>query len=242
MNNFDKLRIECDKNIETYTKHLFYIVKLLNLHRKGIDILEKDDNELINIKKGLNYTGSIIIATLDLSVIIKNLISASSDWEKVFFIKNLYLIIHETLKNIKPDKNGSLSVIEENIKSYNLKDLKPRLEQCKENIEDFIKSKEYSHIKTVRNEIAAHMTKKINEYYDIILKLDGEQAGQIAVKFNSILIEILALSADLESRLTEKAEEKTLVSEKKVIEELKKLPNEYQDVIKNFLNTFSPLK
>lgn len=105
MDGFEKLLEECNNSISFYTNHLeklrLHIAliedakKLLNKINPKQDFSDFEEMEQFN-----NYNGYTTIATLELCVNLKNLIIAKTDCEKIFFIKNAYLIIHETINKL----------------------------------------------------------------------------------------------------------------------------------------------
>lgn len=227
MDNFEKLIKSCDKNFEFYTEKLKNMRVTLQIYDKFVTDFGAESNEFINLKRSISFSSYLIIPFLELSVTLKNLILARTNWEKIFFIKNSYLTIFETLKVIRPEKN-STTILEENIKSHNLKDLKVDLEKCNAKITIFRNNENYQLIENVRHYAAGHINPKFKVYYDTIFKLDGEIAGLIIKDFMEIISEILALSQKVESKLLKIYKEKADNSKKELFEAFKKL-----DEIKN---------
>lgn len=198
MDAFEKLLEECDKNISFYTS---YLEKL----RKGIGLLDDakaflnktpaktDFKDFTEIEQFTNYVGYFTIAILDLSVNLKNLIKAKTDWEKIFFIKNSYLIIHETINNLKPSKGKSF--VELTIEKH-YPDLKESLKGLLEDIEYFKKATDYKKIETARHNTAGHIQKSLKKYFDTIHSLDGKEAGSFINQFLKILSKALFLTKD----------------------------------------------
>lgn len=227
MDNFEKLIKSCDKNFEFYTEKLKNMRVTLQIYDKFVTDFGAESNEFINLKRSISFSSYLIIPFLELSVTLKNLILARTNWEKIFFIKNSYLTIFETLKVIRPEKN-STTILEENIKSHNLKDLKVDLEKCNAKVTIFRNNENYQLIENVRHYAAGHINPKFKVYYDTIFKLDGEIAGLIIKDFMEIISEILALSQKVESKLLKIYKEKADNSKKELFEAFKKL-----DEIKN---------
>src|SRR6478735_9435595 len=110
MNGYEKLIGECDKNLIFYTQ-------ALEIFRQKIALEEKIDKDLSQIQGNKRsadweemklfdgYSAYIVIGILDLSVNLKNLVVAKTDWEKVYCIKQAYLTIFETLQHLKPTKD-----------------------------------------------------------------------------------------------------------------------------------------
>ena len=228
MDNFEKLIESCDENLKFYSKKLTEVRTTLKLYDEVIKLLETESNDLINLKRSIVFAGHLLIPFLELSVTLKNLVNAKTDWEKIFFIKNSYLTIFESLKIIRPEKNCT-TILDENINSKNLKELKPELEKCNGKITNFRNSEDYELIESVRHYTAGHIDKNFKLYYDTIISLDGEKSGQIVSKFMEILSDVLTLSQKVENRLLKIYESKAEISTKELKEKLKQL----EELLKN---------
>ncbi|WP_313385208.1 hypothetical protein [Chishuiella sp.] len=199
MTGYDRLLKECEKNLDFYTNHLSNLRKNIELQEKAISILIKLDpktelTDLNEIEKFNNYNGYITIALLDLSVNLKNLIIAKTDWEKAFFIKNSFLIIHETTKKLKPFKGKSF--IEKSIEN-NYQELMDNLTDLYREIDYFRNNPSYNKISTTRHRIAGHIEDSLKIYFDTVKNLNGEEAGKLISEFLKILIKALNLTNEL---------------------------------------------
>lgn len=198
MNGSEKLLNECDKNIIFYTKHLENLRRNTALLEEARDFFNKlipkqDFSDFIEMEQFNTYNGYVTIATLDLSVNLKNLIIAKTDWEQIFFIKNSYLIIHETINKLKPIKEKS--VIQTIIES-NYPGLKESLENLFNDIDTFKKATDYKKIENTRHYTAGHIEKSLKLYFDTIQKLDGAEAANFISEFLLILNKSLFLTRD----------------------------------------------
>lgn len=214
MSEFDKLILSCEETILAHTEQIRKVRSMLGIYDDFIKLVDKESNDLINIKREFSFIGQLIIPTLELSVILKNLVSAKTDWEKVFFIKHSYLIIFESLKLIKPDKGSN--IIEETIRKHNLRDLEKEWQKISNNIQGF-KNNRYKDIENVRHYTAAHVDKNFQKYYDTIYELDGEVAGQIVNEYMEILSNILILARKVTKHSSLKLREKTEDMEKEIL-------------------------
>ncbi len=225
MTGIDSLFLQCNKNIVFYTKHLDRLRRNIAYQEKAKklflklnindDILEFTELEHLN-----NYNGYLTISMLDLSVNLKNLILAKTDWEKIFFIKNSYLIIHETLNKLKPSK--SKNFIEESIKNL-YPSLKDRFTELMSEVDAFKKRPEYKKIEDTRHYTAGHIEKSLKKYYDTILDLDGETAGQNIKEFLKITGKALNLTKDYAALAHETQLKKSKETEAKVASALEKI-------------------
>ena len=71
----------------TIEKSPLYLYGLSNFET----FLNNNIHKESNLKRTINYSSYIAISFLELSVTLKNLVLAKTDWEKIFFIKNSYL-------------------------------------------------------------------------------------------------------------------------------------------------------
>ncbi len=198
MTGKENLFLQCEKNIAFYTRHLDGLRKNIAFQEKAKKLLmghdpKVDISEFSEMEKLNDYNGYLAISTLDLSVNLKNLILAKTDWEKIFFIKNSYLIIHETLQKLKP--SDSKNDIEDTIKN-NYPSLTEDLAKLMEEIEEYRIKPYYIKIIKTRHNTAGHINKSLKIYYDTILDLDGEMAGQHIKEFLNVTTKALHITAD----------------------------------------------
>ena len=78
MDNFEKLIESCDENLKFYSKKLTEVRTTLKLYDEIIILLETESNDLINLKRSIVYAGHLLIPFLELSVTLKNLVSAKT--------------------------------------------------------------------------------------------------------------------------------------------------------------------
>jgi hypothetical protein len=231
MNGFDKLIDECNKNIVFYTNHLESLRKNVALQEEAKKLLnaigpKQDYGDFAEMEQFNNYNGYITISTLDLSVNLLNLIKAQTDWEKIFFIKNSYLIIHETINNLKPSKEKSQ--IQTIIKS-SYPELEKDLEDLFQDIDNFKSSADYKKIENTRHYTAGHIEKSLRRYFDTVQKLDGEEAAMFISEFLKILNKALFLTRDYAVLANKNQKEKS----KQIDAKLNDLLNKIQSFIKN---------
>lgn len=199
MDGFKKLLYQCDKNIDFYTKHLENLRQNITLQEEAKRLLNRmpfkqDYTDFKEMALFNNYNGYITIATLDLSVNLKNLVVAKTDWEKIFFIKNSYLIIHETIIRLNPadEKKSAIQMIIES--SY--PDLKESFKELLNDLVTFKNALDYKKIENTRHYTAGHIEKSLKRYYDTVQKLDGEEAANFISQFLKILNKALFLTRD----------------------------------------------
>lgn len=132
------------------------------------------------------------ICNCDLVICGKGLNNKSERWQQVFFIKNIYLIIYETINAL----NKYNLFLKEQSK------ISPLLEESFIQINKALKQfkREYNYqeeIIKVRNKIAGHIHDDLEEYFQIITHFDNERSQFMALKFMYILAELQQFFADL---------------------------------------------
>lgn len=108
----------------------------------------------------------------------KNLYLAKSDWEKIFFIKNTFLVIYENINSYH--RNGKF-LIE---KSNEIENAILLLANANKLLKDFKNKYRYdTHINKIRNSISGHINDNFEEYYDEILNFNGEETALMTLDF-----------------------------------------------------------
>lgn len=153
---------------------------------------DKEKHELNDFYKLNDITSLITICHLDLITNSKNLYLAKSDWEKIFFIKNTFLVIYETINSFH--KHGkflkSKSKINEKI-SFNYDEAANELKKFKN------RYKYDTHINKIRNNISGHINDNFEEYYDEIINFDAERTSIMTLDFFKIINKIQNLLTEL---------------------------------------------
>lgn len=227
MTGFDRLFEECEKSLNFYSNHLNSLRKNIDLQEKARETLLKFDpqtdvSDFIEIEKINNYNGYITIAMIDLAVNLKNLIKSQTDWEKAFFIKNSYLIIHESSKKLKPFKGKSF--IQQAIENK-YQELNNNLKDMLEDIDNFRDASTYEKISNTRHKTAGHIDDSLKLYYDTILELNGEEAGNLISEFLKILNKALNLTKEFATIANNRQKEKIQLTESKLLLKWKELDN-----------------
>ncbi|HCN51345.1 MAG TPA: hypothetical protein DIT10_20035, partial [Chryseobacterium sp.] len=141
----------------------------------------------------LNDISSLItICHLDLVTNSKNLYLAKSDWEKIFFIKNIFLVIYETINSYH--KHGKFL----NEKSLINTLTSNEFSKVSSALKDFKKKYKYdTHINRIRNKISGHINDNFEEYYDEIISFNGEETALMVLDFTIIIGSIQKLLTEL---------------------------------------------
>lgn len=193
--SFDEL---IDGNLAEYTSHLAFLRFMIETSQKAdkeFDKLIPQNNdcafeEIIH----LHSFGSLLtISLLDLLVISKHLQHSRQDWEKIYFLKQAYLIIYETIDTYKAHNK----ILNDYFKGR-FSELKSDYLEIQEELKTFRKNFSYeSKIKNIRNNIAGHIEKNFSKYYDTLLILKNMNGINAINSF----INILKASEELYLRL-----------------------------------------
>ena len=201
-----------DESIRLYTAHLEFLRKTVGWSETAMkvfdDIIPDNDNSLfVEIKDMHSFNALLTISLLDLYVVCKRLVTSQSEWEKVFFIKQGYLIIYETIKAYNSHNHKIKQLVDSKYSALK--------EQYSDNSASLKKFKnDYSYqdsMKNIRHNIAGHISKDFVTYYDTILSIKGESDVQAILSFVSILKKMENLSFEMER-----------LSQKEAMEELEK--------------------
>ncbi len=104
---FEDLVSACEKNIVFYPKHITHLHNQIQNVDRIESFFSKVDSKtrleiFEDIKQLCNFNGLLSVIILDLSVVVKIFYKDKTDWEKGFFIKHAFLILHESCKKLNP--------------------------------------------------------------------------------------------------------------------------------------------
>lgn len=221
---FKRLINEINECIPSYTADLESLKNLIDFQKEIVkysletnpDADLKDLNEQGRL---IELNALVIISLLDLSIVCKNLCLVETDWEKIFYIKNGYLIIYETIIAYNkhcPDLR--------NITADKYKKFKDNFESINIDFRNFKKTNDYQGaIALIRNKVVGHIDSDFELYFNTIKRLDGEKLGWIISQFIQILSRLIDLLKNIGSlqRLNLKNEAK--ISNELVLEKMKQL-------------------
>ena len=202
--NIEEASSEIDEYIRLYTSHLAYLRKTIELSEKAMEIFDSgipnnDNSHFLEIKAMHSFNALLTIALLDLYVISKRLLVSHTNWEKLFFIKQGYLIIYETIKTY-----GKYSQQINNLVKLKYRTLQVTYADISTNLKKFIK--EYgSDIKRVRHIIAGHIEGNFASYYDTAMSIKGETELKAITSFISIVNAMWNLSFEIEQISSQEA-------------------------------------
>src|SRR5215218_8577536 len=159
-----------------------------------IQIDPKSDLEDFNEIERMNKFNTLLtISLLDLMVVCKNMCLAETDWERIHFIKQGYLVIYETINTYHKHSSELRNTIATKYSGF----IKT-FDAINKDLKQFKKIHDYENvIGLIRNKVAGHIDEDFILYYDTIAKLDGEKVALTISHFIKILTELLNLSKDL---------------------------------------------
>ena len=139
MNNLEKLAKSCDLLIVESLEMLHVFEETIrvtkNLFERFESVKEEEVKNHFNFSKHLTYLNSYLTITIiDLAVNLKGLSNANSNWERIFFIKNAFLVIFESTNKLDVNKHA---FIYQNIKK-DYSEFIPKCESFNEKLKLFI--------------------------------------------------------------------------------------------------------
>lgn len=169
--------------------HLGYLREMTDICEDvdGISAKLNNDPLLEETAQVLQFNSLTTIAKIDLSIILKNLLSAEFQWEKLYFLRQAHLTIHETLATY-------------NKHNKNLRDMavrQPGLNEdyigLQDELRQFRKKAEAASTNEIRN-CTAHIDQDFKKYYDTLLKVDASLSLELAADFIRILDKLFMFS------------------------------------------------
>lgn len=188
-----------DESIKIYSKHLEYLRKIIGLNataKKSFQDFEpkldnSDFEEMITMH---SFNALLTISLLDLFVICKNLVTAETDWEKGYFLKQGYLTIYETIDTYNYHNQHITKLVDTKYIRFKTDYL-----NVSSNLKQFKKNYSYQdNIKNVRHFIAGHINKDFQNYYDTLLRLRETNDSEAILAFIQILKELENISFKME--------------------------------------------
>lgn len=220
-----------DESILNYTdllvrlKHMLEMATKVEVDLKRVIPKNNDFNEVVKLQR---FHSLLVISLLDLYVSSKHLLNAKSDWEKVFFIKQSFLIIYETIDKYS-DHNKDIKEFCET----RFVELKDDYLTISNDLKLFKKTFSYENmIKSIRNNIAGHIHSDFLKYFDTLLLLKDVNATDLISSFINILKKLETLSNSLID-LSNKQSEKEFGLEGLSVEDMREMVNAEILKIKN---------
>ncbi len=179
---------EFDNKVTYYANHVEKLKNLNNIIEKVMALSKKVDStnknsQYIDWEREVNFEAFIAIAAMDLLVIRKTLFLSDQALEKVFFIKQAYLLVYETLQNYSEQSISIYNHIKNKHQHF-----EPAYKSLTEKIRTFKKNFGYdTTIKNIRNTVAAHRDTDLLVYYQTISMIDVLQGTQAIDVFIGIL-------------------------------------------------------
>ena len=121
---YQKLIKTANEYIPFYTSHLDNLRGFIQIQNEGKALLTelnpKADLKIFEVLEELNGVNALItISLLDLLVVCKHMCLVEQYWERAYFIKNGYLIVHETIMTYSKSKQKPLrKIIESKYPSF----------------------------------------------------------------------------------------------------------------------------
>lgn len=170
------------ENIVSYENQLIQCYKILELHEKGILIPNsaKGKESLAKNTSLLKFTCFSLSCFLDISTSLKGITNFQSNWEKVFFLRNSFVTIRESIKTYHEYQKEIRELISENL-------------NCRESLEKLnLKLKKFkteynfeSSIIPFRNKAGAHYDKNFSIYFDKLNEINDPKSIETILAFSN---------------------------------------------------------
>lgn len=215
---------EADKCIPLYTAHLEILRKIMHTQTEAIEFLvqidaKTDIEDFDEIERMNKFNALLTISLLDLMVVCKNMCLVETDWERIHFIKQGYLVIYETINTYHKYSSELRKIISTKYCGFT-----KNFDIINKDLKQFKKIHDYENvIGVIRNKVAGHIDEDFVLYYDIIVKLDGEKVALIISHFIKILTELLSLSKELAAHANAVLQQRNELLKQSIQDKLEKI-------------------
>jgi hypothetical protein len=166
-------------------KNIEKIIEDRKNFQKRLEI-KKESEHTRNLSKLNDVFTLVLVSYIDLSIGRKYLIISKVKREQMFFIKNIYLTIYETIETY----NGNSKLLKEN--SERDDEIKECFRSVGKKLRNFNKEYNFKDIKNVRDKVSAHMD--IKYFHQEIIDTDTDRIHNMIVTFrNDFLVEVIIL-------------------------------------------------
>lgn len=175
-------------HIENYETQLFKCNTILQAIDEGLispNSVEGKDN-LANKQRLLNFACFSISCFLDIAISLKGLILAQTRWERIFFLRNGFVIIRECVKTYQEYQKEIMMLIANNDKcKESLAKLNNKLKQFKtEHHFDSV-------IIPFRNKAGAHYDKNFSIYFDKLTEIEASENVKTISDFSNFQTQLI---------------------------------------------------
>lgn len=184
-----------NKSIALYGTELDRYIRLKQEYGLIKQYIQKEDSLLKNTEEMeflLDVNTMVVIAQLDLAVIFKNLIQAESRYEEIYFVKQAYLSVYESLK--------TFSFFQKKLKEvFDLDGTRnSQFLAVLQDLRGFKKKHGYdTHLALIRNKVAGHIDNDFVIYHELISALEKDKALYIILDLLPILNQVQGLTTIL---------------------------------------------
>lgn len=166
------------KNIDQFDDFISLLESTMKEYRDIKTLIEKNNlsERFEDLQKTNELAMLFTVANSDLTISLKNLHIVNKDSERLFFVKNIFLTIHETI--VAYQGNGKF--INNLYQTY--EETKDAHKILSDNLRKFKKDHDYErYIIPMRNSISAHID--INSFYDETIQIDMDKISKMTVQF-----------------------------------------------------------
>ena len=195
MENLDSVIQTINESIGFYGTELDRYIELKQEYKPIKGLIRNSDPTLENTEDMeflLDVNTGVVIALLDLAVIFKNLIKTESKWEEIYFVKQTYLSIYESLKTFSSFQKKLKDIFNSDTAKS------PQFLKILKQLRDFKKTYGYdTHLALIRNKAAGHIDNDFVIYHTLVSDLEKERAIFIIRDLLPILNQVQTLTTIL---------------------------------------------
>lgn len=174
-------------HIKKYENDLEKLYEILLFLKYGIEpkneIGEKHRSLTIH---HIEYTCFLITCFLDIATSLRGIENHKSYWERLYYIRNGYLSINESIKTYHKNQKEIAHIIDETYPQ-----LKSEFKVLNLKLKTFKRDNDYqSKIIPVRNKAGGHYDKDFNEYYKSIKSIEGKDSVKTIEDFVNFLMNV----------------------------------------------------
>lgn len=149
------------------------------------------------IRNLIDLDALLCIAVTDLGLIVKELFVSGVMLQKTFYVRQAYLVVHETFYNLNssPDKRR---VLKELVTDAADPDLTAQFENSTRLLKEF--NRDFgvtTKIADIRHTVGGHIHTDFGKWHDTVSLLDAEETGRMLIEFLKVVAPLQLLSRKL---------------------------------------------
>lgn len=194
------------ETIEKYHREINGLYVVMNFTEKQILITKKRDiiDDFLTTINIIKYNSFLIASYIDLLTSFKGIINSETKWDIIFYSKNGFLSIYETIKTYNSHQKNIRGLITSNHPNLLLGYI-----ELNKKLKIFKKDYNYeTKISPFRNRAAGHYDENYVQYYEQIQSLDIETSKKAIAEFANFLKSMMEFVETIIDELKETTKKK----------------------------------